>query len=82
MFDLKYNGCNFYDLTECDERPICDECGQGCVTKPHGDELDCDHPLDCSDKRDGYYEDPFSCPKYWQCVAGRAIHSICPEGRI
>ena len=71
VFDLLYSGCNYQDLTECGERPVCDPCGANCVTKPPGPDIDCDHELDCSSKPDGYYADPFSCPKYWQCSGGR-----------
>jgi len=82
VFDLLYSGCNYQDLTECGERPVCDPCGANCVTKPPGPDIDCDHELDCSSKPDGYYADPFSCPKYWQCSGGRGQHHICPEGQM
>ena len=75
LYDLQYNGCNFAEQTDCGERPICDECGENCRDQ------ECGHRLDCSGRQDGWYPDPFSCPKYWVCTAGRAIHQSCPQGK-
>ena len=36
--------------------------------------------LDCSNKPDGWYADPYSCVKYWNCIGGKATHHICDEG--
>ena len=37
---------------------------------------------DCSNKPDGYYPDPFSCVKYWVCLAGVGHHHQCPPDRM
>jgi len=78
MFDLVYNGCNYEDLTECGKRPVCDECNQNCgTTGTTPSPIDCGHPLDCTNKEDGWYPDPYSCKKYWHCSAGTGQHMIC-----
>ena len=78
MFDLAFDGCNFDYLTKCGMRPVCDECNQNCgppPTTPHP--VDCGHDLDCSSKPDGWYADPYSCKKYWQCSNGHGYHNMC-----
>merc|ERR1712037_24282 len=30
VYDLVFNGCNFQGLTDCGERPVCDECDNNC----------------------------------------------------
>ena len=44
MFSEVYQGCDFLDHTECEERPICDECNQHCSYQLD-DGLDCGHEL-------------------------------------
>jgi len=78
MFDPKYDGCNFAGLTECGERPVCDECNANCEDAGSG--IDCGHDLDCSNKKDGWYADPYSCQKYWNCLNGNGKHEMCPNG--
>jgi len=82
MWDTTYNGCNYAAYTDCGDRPTCDDCNQGCWTSPPEDIIDCGHDLDCSSKPDGWYADPYSCPKYWNCLAGKSYHHICPEGEM
>ena len=48
VWDLAYDGCNYLAQTNCGERPICDECNQGCwdITTDHPtEEVDCGHDL-------------------------------------
>lgn len=75
--------CNFADLVSCGDRPICDECDGNCITQspPPPPTTDCGHIMDCSDKEDGYYADPFNCRKYWHCFAGEGAHLTC-EGNL
>ena len=61
-------------------RPICGPCGENCVTPTMGEVVDCDHDIDCSSKPSGWYPDPYSCVKYWNCQGSRATHYICPDG--
>merc|ERR1712183_379474 len=75
MFDLEYNGCNFDYLTKCGNRPVGDECNENCDSNA----VDCGHDLDCSNKQDGYYADPFSCRKYWHCQHGVGEHVLCKD---
>ena len=34
---------------------------------------------DCSAHDDGWYADPYSCMKYWNCLGGRKTHYHCPK---
>ena len=61
-------------------RPICGPCGENCVTPTMGEVVDCDHDIDCSSKPSGWYPDPYSCVKYWVCLAGVGVHQQCPTG--
>jgi len=79
MFDLVYDGCNYDFLTQCGSRPKCDECNDNC-DNPMTTQPDCGHDMDCSDKDDGYYPDPYSCERFWQCERGTAFHSKCQPG--
>merc|ERR1712059_202160 len=76
MFDMVWMGCNFGYLTDCGERPICDECDQDCVTPPPTT-VDCGHTLDCSTRPDGWYADPYNCRKYWHCAGKVGQHFMC-----
>lgn len=80
VFDVAYEGCNYEKYTDCGDRPICDPCGDNCVTPTPGPIVDCGHDLDCSTKPSGWYPDPYSCVKYWNCNGDRATHYICPDG--
>ena len=76
------DGCNYEKYTDCGERPVCDPCGDNCVTPTPGPVIDCGHDLDCSSKPSGWYPDPYSCVKYWNCNGNRATHYICPDGQM
>merc|ERR1712142_1291041 len=78
MFDTTYMGCNFPEQTQCGGRPICDECNENCEDPPPP--IDCGHDLDCSEKGTGWWEDPYSCVKYWNCQGSTATHFQCPDG--
>merc|ERR1711868_182739 len=83
MWDTVFDGCNFAAYTDCGERPTCDDCNQECWTNAHdGGEIDCGHDLDCGSLKDGWYADPYSCRKYWQCVGGKGYHHMCPEEQM
>ena len=49
-------------------------------TESAGPVIDCGHKLDCTGKPNGWYPDPYSCLKYWNCDNDQATHYICPEG--
>jgi len=80
MYDIAFNGCNFPGNTNCGNRPICDRCNDNCEDPEPGTEIDCGHDLDCSSKPDGWYPDPYSCPKYWHCSGGASVHLMCGPG--
>ena len=69
MWDLEYDGCNFAGQTECGVRPVCDECNDNC----RGGECR-GHDMDCRDEQNGFYPDPYSCERFWQCDQGNAFH--------
>ena len=53
VWDLTYDGCNYLEQTTCGERPICDECNEGCwdITTDHPTEaIDCGHDLGTQSK--------------------------------
>ena len=57
VWDLTYDGCNYLAQTDCGERPICDDCNEGCwdITTDHPTEpIDCGHDLGMGSK--------FHCP--------------------
>ncbi|CAL8144951.1 unnamed protein product [Orchesella dallaii] len=80
LFDLKYMGCNWPELTDCQDRirpegypntktPPPPTEGQGGVTaKP----INC--PLDLDD---GMFPDPSDCTAYYRCVYGTSYHYKC-----
>merc|ERR1711962_1193595 len=81
MFDLVYMGCNYEEYTDCGVRPKCDECDNNCEDTPTTP-APCPNPnppLDCSNKPDGYYSDPYNCRKYWSCSAHKAAIHWCPD---
>merc|ERR1712027_93515 len=81
MFDLVYYGCNYDYLTQCQQRPICDECNENCSDVPDTTTTQhCGHELDCSNKPNGYYPDPYSCQDFWICEHGFAYHEQCQPG--
>ena len=48
VWDLTYDGCNYLEQTTCGDRPICDECNEGCwdITTDHPTQpIDCGHDL-------------------------------------
>ena len=65
VYDLVFNGCNFQELTDCGERPVCDECDNNCEAG-HTTTPDCGHFMDCADKEDGWYADDFNCRSVWE----------------
>jgi len=80
VYDVDHVWCDYPDRVECGERPVCDECDNNCqeastTPKP------CDHTMDCSDKLDGWYTDPYNCRKYWHCDHGVGEHFMC-EGNL
>merc|ERR1712002_729327 len=78
LFDLVYMGCNYAAYTDCGDRPICGVCDEDCRDPPTTPK-DCGHKMDCSDKDDGWYADPWNCRKYWQCSGGKGIHHMCKD---
>jgi len=76
VFDLVYDGCNYQELTDCGERPICDECDENCEAPPTTT-ADCGHQMDCTDMEDGWYADSWNCRKYWHCLRGQGTHFLC-----
>ena len=69
MWDLQFDGCNFAKYTDCGERPVCDECNEDC----RGEECP-GHNMDCHNKPNGFYPDPYSCERFWECDHGNAFH--------
>ena len=69
MWDLQFDGCNFAEYTDCGERPVCDECNEDC----QGEECP-GHNMDCHGKPNGFYPDPYSCERFWECDHGNAFH--------
>merc|ERR1712003_185292 len=76
MGDLVWTGCNFPNLVDCGDRPICGDCDEDCCQGDScgggGEPADCnnsgdDHVFDCSTKPLGWYADPFNCRKYYHC---------------
>ena len=76
LFDPDHVWCDTTDRVDCGERPICDDCDENCEFQPTAPP-DCDHPLDCTGLRDGWYADPYNCRKYWHCEAGKGQHFMC-----
>jgi hypothetical protein len=76
LYDPVHVWCDTPDRVECGERPICDDCDEGCEYQPTLPP-DCDHPLDCTDMRDGWYPDPYNCRKFWHCEHGSGQHFTC-----
>ena len=63
MFDTVYMGCNYAEQTQCDGRPICDECDNNCQDTPPP-KPDCTPPeqkISCKDLGAGYHPDMFNC---------------------
>ena len=80
LYDPANVWCNHPESVDCGDRPICNVCDEDCVTEPPPTPP-CDHILDCTNRQDGWYEDPFNCRKYWHCDHGRGEHYMC-EGNL
>merc|ERR1711971_1445876 len=63
--------------SDCGERPVCDECDNNCDDAGHTTTEDCGHFMDCTGKKDGWYEDDANCRKYWHCSGGHGSHMMC-----
>ena len=81
LFKPDRQWCDYPENVECEDRPVCDECDNGCVTKPPPTP-DCGHVMDCTDMVDGYYPDPYNCRKYWHCYAGSGDHMTCKDNLL
>jgi len=83
--DLYYNEdkiqCDYADRVDCGDRPDCDACDENCVT-PTTPPPDCGHIMDCSNKPDGWYADPYNCRKYWHCDHGEGQHHMCEKNYL
>jgi hypothetical protein len=85
LYDLVYDGCNWENLVDCGERPICGDCDEDCVTPPTPPPTvsptispDCGNHTDfCHHTSDGYFPDPFNCRKYWHCLHHEGAHYKC-----
>jgi len=72
-----WTGCNFPNLVDCGDRPICGDCDEDCCVGANcggggGEPADCnnsgdDHTFDCSTRPLGWYADPYNCRKYYHC---------------
>merc|ERR1712180_523410 len=84
VFDVFNIWCDYPDRVDCGDRPICDECDNNCYTmspKPPTTP-DCGHLLDCSNKPDGWYADPYNCRKFWHCDHGEGQHHMCEKNYL
>ena len=83
LFDPFNIWCEWLDLEDCGDRPICDVCDQNCYSIiPVPPTLDCGHQLDCTTRPDGWYADPWNCRKYWECDNGVGSHGICGDNTL
>ena len=83
MYDLTYNGCNYAAYTQCNGRPVCDECNKNCEASPTVPP-DCtpdNQKISCKDMGAGWFPDQYNCRRYWHCLNEEAEpeHLLCPD---
>jgi len=84
LFNPAYPGCDYPEYVDCDGRPICGDCDEGCVDQSTP-EPDCGHPFDCTQLPGGWYADPYNCRKYWHCESDYdtpATHFLCDDNLL
>merc|ERR1711892_1487116 len=89
-YDMTYDGCNWKELVQCGERPVCDERDNNCVTPPTNPPTDSptvspdcgNHTSFCENSADGYFSDPYNCRKYWYCHNKEGDHHKCPSEQL
>lgn len=81
MYDLVFNGCNYIQLTNCGERPNCDDCDEHCDTPPTPSPCpgNCVHHCCTEDSSpDGFYQEGPCENTYCRCVGGTGYLQNCP----
>ncbi|CAL8144543.1 unnamed protein product [Orchesella dallaii] len=76
LFDLRYHGCNWPELTDCGNRTRPE--GYPPTTTPPPVEQSTVKPYPCpGDVADGLYPDSEDCSSYYRCVHGVSYHYTC-----
>ncbi|ODM90243.1 putative chitinase 3 [Orchesella cincta] len=81
LFDMKYRGCNWPELTDCQDR-IRPEGYPNTKTPPPPPAVDnggvTNRPVDCPlELDDGMFPDSGDCNSYYRCVYGNSYHYKC-----
>jgi len=77
LFDLKYMGCNYPELTDCQERER-PPGYPGTTTPPTPTGEPGTPPPGVCDKGDGFYANPLDCAGFYQCLDDIAYQYCCP----
>jgi len=80
LFDLKYMGCNYDYLVDCQDRPICDDCDQNCRNQITTPATEYCQVHQC--KQDGFFCETKCSNNYCQCFGGTGFLKHCPEGQL
>jgi len=80
LFDLRYMGCNYPYLVDCQDRPICDDCDQNCEYQSTTVAVEHCKVHQC--KQDGFFCEDECSQEYCRCVGGIGYLQRCPERQL
>lgn len=82
---MKYHGCNWPELTDCQDR-VRPEGAPNTKTPPPdagGVGVSTSKPFNCPpDVEDAMFPDPEDCASYYRCVYGTSYHYNCPDSLV
>lgn len=80
LYDPVHVWCDFPDRVDCGDRPVCDECDEGCFTATHTSQTP--SPSECSQEcsEDGLFPEACCDNSFCQCFGGIGYLQHCQPG--
>merc|ERR1711962_1742763 len=79
LYGIEDSICKDNNKVDCGTRPCLDP--SHCPSE-HPTTQVCDHPVDCNELGNGWFQDDYNCRKYWHCFDGQGDHMLCPPGQL
>jgi len=79
LYGIEDSNCRDNNKVDCGTRPCLDP--SHCPSE-HPTTQVCDHPVDCNELGNGWFQDDYNCRKYWHCFDGQGDHMLCPPGQL